>query len=128
VVLLTGDAVDGQFEKISHIQIDEKLAWAVAYEPDAVVATVAGYGDTNHDLIVDERDLAIFADNWKQDSVQATWADGDFTGDGYIDETDLALLNANWRYVHRGSYTVVPEPMSGMMILLIGIAGLTSRR
>ena len=51
------------------------------------------YGDLNHDLCVDQRDLGLFLADWGCD---AGWCIGDLDWDGDTDQADLGILLGDW--------------------------------
>ncbi|MGD9127766.1 MAG: dockerin type I domain-containing protein [Planctomycetia bacterium] len=76
-------------------------------------------GDANHDDQVDASDATILAGNW-QAGPNATWEMGDFNGDGFVDASDATILAGNWQA--GTSATSVPEPSTGILLALLGIA------
>ena len=48
-------------------------------------------GDINLDSKVNDYDLSLLANHWKQ-----IWADADFNEDNMVDDYDLSLMVAHW--------------------------------
>jgi autotransporter-associated beta strand protein len=96
-------------------------------------------GDANHDGSVDIRDFTLMKSSWLVSS-GATWANGDFNADGIVDIRDFTLLQTNWLKtwspvvpalagVGIASVTTVPEPSSGLMLVISSVmAGLWTMR
>lgn len=84
------------------------LTW-VANDDSSYTVGFAAAGDTNLDGVVDVIDLSnLFASDYLDPSLTATWEAGDFNHDGIIDTLDLSdLMAAN--LLDSGSY-LPPEP------------------
>jgi hypothetical protein len=81
-------------------------------------------GDAHGDNKVDSQDVAAMSDNWGQ---AGGWADGDFNGDGVVDAIDASILAANWGDYTESEGKTVPEPGSGILLIL-GVLVLAARR
>jgi autotransporter-associated beta strand protein len=104
---------------------------------NALLVTLAKYGDATLDGTVNAADLAILDAHWHQ-STAALWSAGDFTGDGHVDAFDLTALLSNWQPSAGDAATalaafpqlneaVVPEPTS-LSLLALGAIPLLLRR
>ncbi|MEM7576338.1 MAG: retropepsin-like aspartic protease [Planctomycetota bacterium] len=126
VVLLEADQVLGRFDTIDNLQFGDGFAWVVSYTADAVLATVALYGDANLNQQVEQGDLNAVLTNWGASGQQ--WATGDFSGDGVVDQVDLNAVLNNWGSTVAPSFAgfTVPEPAAALPLL--GAAGLLKRR
>jgi hypothetical protein len=82
-------------------------------------------GDANGDLTIDVVDLGILA-TYYGITTGAKWQGGDFNGDGKVDVIDLGLLASAYGTTYADS-TVIPEPMS-LMLLSIGATAVLRRR
>lgn len=105
--------------------------------------TFAGHarpGDATRNATIDSNDFAVLAAHYNQ-SMNVGWGDGDFNGDGTVNALDFDALATNYGKggtvenpiggavaedaVALGS--VVPEPVSGMMLLAVGGLSLLGR-
>lgn len=80
------------------------------------------YGDANLDRAVNTADLDLWRDNY---GTSGGWAAGDFNGSGRIDGRDFLIWQ---RYAGFGSSQLsnlqaVPEPSSGLMLLVLLMLG-----
>lgn len=84
-------------------------------------------GDVNCDMTVDEIDLGIIADHFRQSGGREL---GDLSGNGFIDFDDFGLWKTNYTGPALGagafSFLSVPEP-SSVVMLLMGAIGLLPR-
>lgn len=98
----------------------EMIARSVA---GGVVLEVASAlaGDFNGDGLVDNGDLNLLLGNWGSSSVPSEWVNG---LSGTVDNEELNALLANWG---TGSSTAVPEPATGLF-LLVALAACPRRR
>ena len=82
-------------------------------------------GDANLDGVVDGSDFNI----WNQNKFTANpaWCHGDFTADGFVDGSDFNAWNAN-KFTSADQVTAVPEPASGVLLVLAGLAAFPFRR
>ena len=72
-------------------------------------------GDANLDGVVDGSDFGIW--NAAKFTTLAAWCSGDFNADGFIDGSDFGIWNGN-KFTSSDSASVVPEPTSGLLILV----------
>ena len=84
-------------------------------------------GDSDLDGDVDSVDLNALGINWQRDNV-TTYEDGDFNGDGLANAVDLNSIGVNWQHGVPAAAAVVPEPSSGLLVLIAGLALLRRRR
>ncbi|MCG8619735.1 MAG: dockerin type I domain-containing protein, partial [Desulfobacterales bacterium] len=84
-------------------------------------------GDANYDGKVNDLDVTIVANNWRNTGTD--WATGDFNADGVTDSIDLFLLSQAW--VDTSDTGTggggIPEPAS-LSILLLGGGAILRRR
>lgn len=87
-----------------------------AYRDQILDIITPGLGDATLDGIVDERDAAVLALNWRRTDV-VLWEDGDFNADGRVDERDASILASHWQGTSEGVRATVPEPGSISMAI-----------
>jgi len=124
--------VAGRFAAIdtSLAALDAGLSWDVIYNAQSVVLEViAGGGfepeDLNQDGFVDGLDLGILLGNWNQNGIPALG--GEFNGSDPVDGLDLGILLGAWNPSSLSAVSTVPEPTSGVLLLLILGFGLIYR-
>jgi hypothetical protein len=84
-------------------------------------------GDMNLDRNVDHADVVLFASNLGKAS-DAVWTTGDFDGDGATTLLDLTLQQANFGVMLADqSPLAVPEPATGVAIVILGVLGALGR-
>lgn len=95
-------------------------------------ATVNGFaepylkGDANLSGMVDSEDLNAVGINWQQDVT--AWSNGDFTADGIVNSSDLNEVGVNWQQGISPAASVVPEPSSSTLVLMMLMIGALVRR
>ncbi len=90
------------------------LIYDAEYDDSAgslLLSTSGTLGDANLDGRVDDIDLIIMADHWKQAVGERGWTSGDFNDDGFINLIDLMITAQNWQAgVAAGAAS--PEPLN----------------
>lgn len=110
---------------------------------DQVFAQYTYFGDANLSGTVDSDDVSLFDTGFTSGGALNTWYYGDFDHDGDVDAEDVSLLDAGFFGSNPnppgtvapfvgGSYTpafaggavaaAVPEPVSGLLLVLGGVA------
>src|SRR5205823_4038336 len=86
------------------------------------------YGDSDLSGSVDTVDFNLLATNFGQGG--KVWSNGDFNYNGTVDTIDFNLLAANFAKSLPPSElgALVPEPMSGSLLLLGAVGALSARR
>ncbi|MDB5320179.1 MAG: hypothetical protein JWN40_1810 [Phycisphaerales bacterium] len=120
--------------------------WAVFDEPNGLLKLRPRLaGDANRDGTVDFLDLAALAQNYNGKSgTDDPWTGGDFNGDGIVDFLDLAAMAQHYNTsdlsagdmieLHQfdlgfgAAAAGVPEPASGLVVLLGGCVMVCGRR
>jgi hypothetical protein len=108
-----------------------------AVNANALLLSMARFGDATLDGNVDAFDLNLLAAHWQQ-PLNALWSSGDFTGDDKVDAFDLNVLAANWQFSGvaleaalehwPALWGPVPEPATLVMLTLAGLPMLAVRR
>lgn len=129
--------LNGTFDRVTGMQVDDETLLAVTYTDTQVLVTAATPGDTNLDGTVNALDLQALADAF---DTSGTWADGDFNGDGDITLDDLTILGTFWNTgvaqadaisfeaaLQTVSFTV-PEPGALALLAMAGVVAARRRR
>ncbi len=88
-------------------------------------------GDANLDHEFNSSDLVfVLSAGTYEANVAAVWSSGDFNGDGLANSSDLvaALSDGGYELGPPAATVAVPEPASGMLLLLGGLAVIPRRR
>jgi hypothetical protein len=88
------------------------------------------YGDTNLDGVVNTSDFTNLSQHFGAATASAIWANGDFNYDGKVNALDFNALATNFGATPLSGValgTLVPEPISAMLLIPIG-ALLAGRR
>ena len=116
--------------------IDDVAVWDLALTEAQILAQFSAAfpapdvpGDANGDGKVDVTDLNVVGLNWQM-AVDPGAANGDFDGSGFVDVGDLNILALNWQFGvgEAAINTVVPEPGSQMLLLILLLLGPWARR
>ena len=99
------------------------------------VTTIRGtyLGDSNLDGEFNTTDLVqVFQNGHYEDGVERNsgWEEGDWNGDGDFDTSDLVLAfqDGGYELGPRTTSMIVPEPANTVVICLVGLFGLFSRK
>jgi hypothetical protein len=121
LTVLNAMQVEGDFDIVNGIDLQDQTGLAVTYGSDRVTATRALLGDANLDGTVNAADLNDLGLSWLGN--QATWSTGDFTGDGTVNAQDLNKLALNWQQ-SVPQVASVPEPSSTILSIVLVFCGL----
>jgi len=99
-------------------------ATTVSKGMNRIVAVVPLPGDADLNDVVDGLDYVVWSTNYHQ---TGGWVDGDFTGDGYVDGLDYIVWSSNYEGSSPAAPSV-PEPASGVLVALAGLALIRRRR
>jgi fibronectin-binding autotransporter adhesin len=101
--IVQGQTVTGRFTRIDGILPHSDVAFAVLYQPDAIIVRASTPGDANTDGRVNLDDFFLLRDAFGQTQ---SWAGGEFTGDGKVNLDDFFVLRDHFGF--RDSAAVTP--------------------
>ncbi len=90
--------------------------------------TSASFGDPTADGFVGLDDLDLVLKHWNQVVTPGDISKGELTGDGFVSLEDLDIILNNWNFGTPSYSTVLPEPASAGMALMMICGGLLMRR
>ena len=104
------------------------VGWKDDTSGKAITVKYVRYGDTNLDGVVNTSDFTAMAGDFNKTS--QVWSGGDFNYDGKVNALDFNALATNFGQplTEAALGSVVPEPISGSMLLLASMIGAGWRR
>ncbi len=108
--------------------MDAQVGWLAkggANNPAATGGNSFRPGDANLDGDVDGSDFNLW--NSSKFTSNSAWCSGDFNADGAVDGSDFSVWNSH-KFTSSDSLSVIPEPMSGAWLVLLGACGLHRTR
>ena len=119
---LVGGIIAGSDDSALDVNGDGSVDTGDLDEWRSVAATENGFaapylqGDSDLSGMVGAGDLNNLALSWT--GAPNTWSGGDFTADGVVNAADLNVLGLNWQESIPAAAQAVPEPGSGMLLLM----------
>ena len=102
----------------------EVIADGTAVQLRNHVSAISLAGGLNGDLCVGYADLDTVRTWWGEEVAPGDCSCGDASGDGHVGRADLDIVRACWGM----QFTVVPEPTVGVLLVLLAVLGMCSRR